>query len=76
MFASIGPFNIFGDLIAGAGIATISLSLDGLSQNVGTTSSATNAGFGARIIQYLKQIKEQMPQLRRYYKRVGGMVVA
>lgn len=76
MFASVGPFNIFGDLIAGAGIATISLSLDGLSQNIGTTSSATNAGYGARIIQYLKQIKEQIPQIRRHYKRVGGMVVA
>ncbi len=75
MFASLGPFNIFGDLIAGAGIATISLSMDGLSQNIGTTSSATNAGYGARIIQYLKQIKEQIPNLRRYYKGLR-MVVA
>lgn len=70
MFASLGPFNIFGDLIAGAGIATISLSMDGLSQNIGTTSSATNAGYGARIIQYLKQVKEQIPNLRRYYKGI------
>jgi len=70
MFASLGPFNIFGDLIAGAGIATISLSMDGLSQSIGTTSSATNAGYGARIIQYLKQIREQLPLLRRYYKGV------
>jgi len=42
MMAAIGPFHIFGDLIAGAGIANISLSMDGLSQSVGTTSSATN----------------------------------
>lgn len=70
MFASLGPFNIFGDLIAGAGIATISLSMDGLSQSIGTTSSATNAGYGARIIQYLKQIKDQVPNLRRYYHGV------
>lgn len=76
MFACLGPLNVFGDLIAGAGIASISLSLDGLSQNVATTSSATNAGYGSRIIQYLKQIKEQIPQLRRQYKRIGGMVVA
>jgi len=67
MFASLGPFNIFGDLIAGAGIASISLSMDGLSQSIGTTSSATNAGYGARVIQYLKQIKDQIPNLRRYY---------
>jgi hypothetical protein len=70
MFASLGPFNIFGDLIAGAGIANVSLSIDGLSQSIGTTSSATNAGYGSRIIQYLKQIKEQIPMLRRYYKGI------
>jgi len=68
--AACGPFNIFGDLIAGAGIANLSLSLDGLSQSIGTTASATNAGFGARIIQYLKEIKQAIPLLRRYYKGV------
>lgn len=76
MAAALGPFNLFGDLIAGAGIATLSLSLDGLSQTIGTTSSATNAGFGARIIQYTKQIKDQLPKLRAAYKRVGKMHVA
>jgi len=75
MFASFGPLNVFGDLIAGAGIANISLSMDGLSQSIGTTSSATNSGYGARIIQYQKQIKEQIPMLRRYYKGIR-MVVA
>lgn len=68
MLASFGPLNIFGDLIAGAGIANVSLSIDGLSQSIGTTSSATNAGYGSRIIQYTKQIKDQIPLLRRYYK--------
>lgn len=76
MTASLGPFNLFGDLIAGAGIATLSLSLDGLSQSIGTTASATNAGFGSRLIQYIKQIKEQLPKLRATYKRVGKMTVA
>ena len=68
MLASFGPLNIFGDLIAVAGIANVSLSIDGLSQSIGTTSSATNAGYGSRIIQYTKQIKDQIPLLRRYYK--------
>jgi hypothetical protein len=75
MTASLGPFNLFGDLIAGAGIATLSLSLDGLSQSIGTTASATNAGFGSRIIQYAKQIKDQLPKLKQTYKRVGKMTV-
>lgn len=74
MFASLGPFHIFGDLIAGAGIANVSLSMDGLSQTIGTTSSATNSGYGARVINYLKQIKEQIPLLRRYYKGVRMVV--
>ncbi len=73
-FAALGPFNIFGDLIAGAGIATVSLSMDGLSQNIGTTSSATNSGYGSRIIQYAKEIKEQIPLLRRYYKGLRSVV--
>lgn len=73
--ASLGPFNIFGDLIAGAGIANLSLSLDGLSQSIGTTASATNAGYGARLIQYGKEIKEAIPNLRRYYQGMR-MVVA
>jgi hypothetical protein len=75
MFASLGPLNIFGDLIAGAGIASTSISIDGLSQSIGTTSSATNAGYGARVIQYLKQIKEQIPILRRYYKGIRMSVM-
>jgi hypothetical protein len=70
MFAALGPFNIFGDLIAGAGIASLSTSIDGLSQSIGTTSSATNSGYGARIRQYLEQIKKQTPILRRYYKGI------
>jgi hypothetical protein len=73
--ASLGPFNLFGDLIVGAGIATQSLSLDGLSQSIGSTASATNAGFGARILAYQREIKEVLPLLRKYYQGIR-MVVA
>lgn len=66
--ASFGPLNIGGDLLGGAGIASQSISLDGLSQSFNTTSSATNAGFGARIIQYTKELKDQYPELIRFYK--------
>jgi hypothetical protein len=68
MIASLGPFNVAGDMIAGAGIASSSIGIDGLSQSVSTTASATNAGYGARIIQYQKDIKDQLPHLLRYYK--------
>ena len=75
MKAALGPLNIAGDLIAGAGIANTSISLDGLSQSIGTTSSATNAGYGARIIQYLKQIDKAMPMLRMAYRGIQMRVV-
>lgn len=68
MMASIGVFAQAGDLILGAGIASMSLGLDGLSQSISSTSSATNAGYGARITEYRKSIKEIMLRLTKYYK--------
>lgn len=75
MAASIGVLNIAGDLLAGAGIASQSISVPGLSQSIGTTSSATNSGYGARIIEYQKEIKEALPNLRRYYGKGTRLVV-
>lgn len=48
--------NIIGDGLI-AGFANMSLSLDGISESFGTTASATNAMYGARINQYLKEIE-------------------
>lgn len=76
MMAAIGPFNIAGDLIAGAGIASKSISIPGLSQSVGTTSSATNSGYGARIGEYQKELKELLPALRARYGTSLRMEVA
>jgi len=56
MIAATQYFNIFGDLVIGAGIASISISLDGLSQSIGTTSSAENAAYSARIIMYKREL--------------------
>lgn len=75
MKAAIQVFNIAGDLIAGAGIANTSISVPGLSQSVGTTSSATNSGYGARIGQYEKQLKALLPNLKRYYGKASKITV-
>lgn len=48
--ASIDILGIAGDAIL-AGVAHISTSVDGLSESFGTTASATNATYGARIMQ-------------------------
>jgi hypothetical protein len=74
MKAAMGPLNIAGDLIAGAGIASKSISLDGLSQSISTTSSATNAGYGSRIIQYTKQIDGMMEGMRERYQGINMVV--
>lgn len=66
--AAIKLFHIAGDLILGAGIASISLGIDGLSQSVSATSSATNAGYGARITGYLKDIDMTFKRLKSFYK--------
>ena len=71
MKASFPIFSTAGDLIAGAGIANFSLSVDGLSQSVGTTSSATNSGYGARTLAYERRLKQEIPMLRKYYKNAG-----
>ncbi len=74
--ASMLPLDTAGDLIAGAGIASFSVSLDGYSESVSTTSSATNAGYGARILSYQKQLKDAWPRLRARYGpavRVGDV---
>lgn len=74
MTAALGPLHIAGDLLGGAGIASQSLGIDGLSQSFSTTSSATNSGYGARALAYGKSLKEMIPMIRRYYKG-NSMVV-
>jgi hypothetical protein len=66
--ASINVFHILGDIILGAGIASQSIGIDGLSQSISTTSSATNAGYGARVQGYLADLKLQLPRLKAFYK--------
>lgn len=70
--ASFGPLNIAGDLILGsAGIASQSLGIDGLSQSISTTSSATNAGYGARLITYQKEIEESVKRIQYAYQSIN-----
>jgi len=68
--ASIGYLNVAGDFIIGAGIASQSLSIDGLSQSISTTSSATSSGYSARIGLYVKEIKETLKRVSAQYKGI------
>lgn len=60
--------NIYGDGKFAA-IANRSVSLNSVSESIGTTMSATSAAFGARIIQYQKEIKAWFTQNRTKYSR-------
>jgi len=68
LLASILPLDTAGDLIAGAGIASKSISLDGISQTINTTSSATNSGYGARGLSYQKRLKTLIPSLQARWR--------
>ena len=63
------PLDTAGDLIAGAGIGSFSIGVDGLSQSVATTSSATNAGYGAKLISYKTQVKQIIKSYKALYNK-------
>lgn len=62
--------NIIGDGLI-SGFASSSLSLDGISESISTTQSATNAYYGARIGVYLKDIKEFIEKNRMKYRSIS-----
>jgi hypothetical protein len=61
---AIDVFTVWGDLIIGAGIANQSISIDGLSQSIGTTQSAMYGGASARVQQYKDDIENEIPIIR------------
>ena len=69
--ASIGILQVWGDLIIGAGIANQTISLDGLSQSIGTTQSPEFTGAGARIKSYADDLKVLEARLRDTYVGVN-----
>lgn len=52
LLAATYILDIAGDLVIGAGIASQSISLDGLSQSIQTTASAENHAYSAKVNQY------------------------
>jgi len=73
--SSLLALDVAGDLIAGAGLAMVSTSMDGLSQNINTTASATNSGYGARVLQFTKEYKELLATLKATYRAMNIMAL-
>jgi hypothetical protein len=66
--AALTLLNIYGDGKLAA-IAARSVNLNSVSESISTTLSATSATFGARIIQYRKEVQEWYKQNRAKYSR-------
>ena len=74
LLAGVAVLNDFGDGRTSA-LASQSTSLNSISESFNTTMSATSAMYGARIIQFRKQIEEWYKRNHRKYKRtvVGAL---
>jgi len=59
--------NILGDVSYGAGVASYSLGLDGLSQSLSTTQSAENNAYSARVKMYKDELKTELALLKSKY---------
>ncbi|HPI18756.1 MAG TPA: hypothetical protein PKY56_00160 [Candidatus Kapabacteria bacterium] len=70
---AIQVLAVLGDIVLGAGISTKSLSFDGLSQSISSTNSGSSSAYGARIKQYTEELKNNMNDLRNYYKGISYM---
>lgn len=57
-----------GDLILGAGIAGFSRSMDGLVEAVQSTSSPTNSGYGARILEFDREATQMEALLKPMFR--------
>jgi hypothetical protein len=67
-------FIVWGRLIIGAGIADMTLSIDGVSQTINTTQSAMYGGAYADVVQLDRDIKDLYTTLKSYYGNNLGLV--
>lgn len=70
-FASIKLFAVLGELPLGAGISSVSLGIDGLSQSLSSTKSGQTSAYSARTTQYTKDISEHLSRLKNFYKTLN-----
>lgn len=68
--ASFSALSVAGDLLGGVGVASSSVSIDGLSQSISSTTSPMYSGLDARIRKYDDLNKQVIPTVRAYYKGI------
>lgn len=65
--ASIGLFEILGDIVLGPGISSENVSLDGAGVGKTLTASAMYSAYSARIESYRKKMQDYTETVRKYY---------
>lgn len=73
--AAINVLAIIGDILYGIGLTSISISLDGVSQNTPLTRSGQGGLFAGRIKTYIDQMNEVLPTLKGKYRGISFEVV-
>jgi hypothetical protein len=71
---ALSLLNIIGDTVFGPGVASRSVSIDGLSQSVGTVANAQYNTFSARMTQFQRDVDTYLPQLKQRYQGVRMIV--
>jgi hypothetical protein len=73
--AAINVLSIIGDILYGVGLGSISISLDGVSQNTPLTRSGKYGLFTGRMQLYTDEINQTMPDLKANYAGIAFMVL-
>lgn len=67
LIASIHPLNVAGTTLVGEGIASKSISIDGLSQSITTTANSETLAYGNRVKAHQAEIDKLLPYVRGRY---------
>ena len=74
--AAINVLAVIGDVLCGSGITSISISLDGVSQNTPLTRSGQGGLFAGRIKTYIDDMNERLlPVLKSKYRGISFEVL-
>lgn len=65
--AALPALAILGDFVLGPGISGKTLSIDGLSQGITSNITPKNSAYGARMLEMLREIKEEIETLKSVY---------
>ena len=67
LMASINPLNIAGTTLVGEGVASKSISVDGLSQSITSTANSETLAYGNRVKAHQAEIDKLLPYVRGRY---------